>query len=197
MSRGQLVPARRDLTRPTPPPLPVRPVRAWLLGLLVPALPLSYLGTGEQVRHVTRLHWLAPARMLAKMSAMMLAIGAATWVAAHIAPGALLVQALLWGAAVMHSVMLGYRVLLWRAETIVVTDRRLYRVSGIVTISVDAVMLGEVTDVTYRQSLPGRLLGYGSLRFESAGQRQALQQLDHVPAPRAVYLAALGRLSAP
>ncbi len=198
---GELVPAHRDAAVPrqrnTRYLLTRAPVRAWLVRLLVPALPLSYLAAGEQVRVLTRLHWIAPARVIVRMSLLMVAVGFATWVAALVAPGVFLVQALLWGAAAVHSVMLGWRVLLWRAETIVVTDRRVYRLSGIFTITVDSVQLEQVTDVTIRHTIAGRIFDYGTLRFESAGQRQGLEQLDHVPGPGAVYRCALGHLTAP
>jgi hypothetical protein len=44
-----------------------------------------------------------------------------------------------------------------------------------------------VTDLTYRRSIPGRLLGYGAFIVESAGQHQAFNQIDFVPSPDRLY----------
>ena len=47
--------------------------------------------------------------------------------------------------------------------------------------------LTKVTDLTFRRSLRGRLLGYGTLIVESAGQDQALSHIDYIPRPEEVY----------
>ncbi|MGH2844701.1 MAG: PH domain-containing protein, partial [Thermoleophilaceae bacterium] len=88
-----------------------------------------------------------------------------------------------------YHTCLAYQVLAWRAEQLVLTDRRLIRTTGVITTTIDAVHLATITDTTYHQSLPGHLLGYGSLRIETPGQTQALQHLHHLPDPGAVYQA--------
>lgn len=75
----------------------------------------------------------------------------------------------------------------WRVDRIVVTDRRIFEVSGLVTRRVASMPLGKVTDMTYRRSLLGRILGYGDLLVESAGQRQALDRIDFLPKPDHFY----------
>jgi protein-disulfide isomerase-like protein with CxxC motif len=47
--------------------------------------------------------------------------------------------------------------------------------------------LTKVTDLTFERSLRGRLLGYGTLIVESAGQIQALNRIDYIPRPEEVY----------
>ncbi|MCA1677255.1 MAG: PH domain-containing protein [Actinobacteria bacterium] len=87
-------------------------------------------------------------------------------------------------------------VLSWRTEQIAVTDTRLIRVSGILTTTVDIVPLAEITDLSLRCTIPGRILGYGALRIETAGQTRALDRLDFLP--HAVHRAMLtGHLNAP
>ena len=44
-----------------------------------------------------------------------------------------------------------------------------------------------VTDLTFRRSLRGRLLSYGTLIVESAGPIQALNRIDYIPRPEEVY----------
>ncbi len=47
--------------------------------------------------------------------------------------------------------------------------------------------LTRVTDMTYRRSIAGRLLGYGDLIVESAGQDQALSRIERIPHPDHFY----------
>ena len=42
--------------------------------------------------------------------------------------------------------------------------------------------ISKVTDLTYERPLIGRMLGYGTLVIESAGQIQALNRIDYLPA---------------
>ena len=75
----------------------------------------------------------------------------------------------------------------WSADRFVVTDRRIFEVSGLLTRKVASMPLGKMTDMTYRRPLLGRLLGYGELQVESAGQDQGLYLLDHLPNPDEFY----------
>jgi len=115
--------------------------------------------------------------------------GALMLVLGFLAPGAVILLAILVLAALSHSGYLGYLILRWRTDTIMVTDRRIIRVTGLLNLTADAVNLSQVTDATLHQSLIGRILDYGTLRIESAGQRQSLETLDYVPAPSAIYRA--------
>jgi hypothetical protein len=49
--------------------------------------------------------------------------------------------------------------------------------------------LMKVTDMSYERSVPGRLLGYGRFVMESAGQDQALHEVNWVPQPDDHYRA--------
>lgn len=53
--------------------------------------------------------------------------------------------------------------------------------------AVDTPSRNAVTDLTFERSLRGRLLGYGTLIVESAGQIQALNRIDYIPRPEEVY----------
>jgi membrane protein YdbS with pleckstrin-like domain len=75
----------------------------------------------------------------------------------------------------------------WRADRIVVTDRRIFEVSGVLTRKVASMPLAKMTDITYRRSLLGRLFGYGELIVETAGQEQSLQHITHLPRPDDFY----------
>jgi membrane protein YdbS with pleckstrin-like domain len=75
----------------------------------------------------------------------------------------------------------------WRADRIIVTDRRIFEVSGVLTRNVASMPLAKMTDITYRRSILGRLFGYGELIVETAGQDQALQRISHLPRPDDFY----------
>lgn len=75
----------------------------------------------------------------------------------------------------------------WYVDRIYVTSTRVFEVSGVFTRRVASMPLQRVTDMTYSRSIPARLMGYGSLHLESAGQQQGLTELDHLPKPDDVY----------
>ncbi len=58
---------------------------------------------------------------------------------------------------------------------------------GIVTHRLGMMPLSKVTDLTFERSLDGRLMGYGTIIVESAGQIQALNRIDYVPRPEEIY----------
>ena len=77
--------------------------------------------------------------------------------------------------------------ILWWIERIVVTDKRVMIAQGIVVHNVGMMPLGKVTDLTFRRSLSGRMLGYGTMVVESAGQIQALNEINYMPRPEEIY----------
>ncbi|MCW0216204.1 MAG: PH domain-containing protein [Pseudonocardia sp.] len=77
--------------------------------------------------------------------------------------------------------------ILWWIERIVITDKRVMLAQGIITHNVGMMPLGKVTDLTFQRSFGGRILGYGTLIVESAGQIQALNRIDYMPRPEEIY----------
>jgi hypothetical protein len=47
--------------------------------------------------------------------------------------------------------------------------------------------VSKITDMTYERTLFGRMLGYGTLILESAGQIQALNRIEFLPRPEEVF----------
>ncbi|MEO7070664.1 MAG: PH domain-containing protein [Nostocoides sp.] len=70
-----------------------------------------------------------------------------------------------------------------RNNWIVVTEKRIFQTEGIFTRTVPMMRLSKVTDVTYRRNVAGRLFRYGLIIIESAGQDQALHDLNFIPYP--------------
>jgi len=77
--------------------------------------------------------------------------------------------------------------ILWWNERIVITDKRVMLAEGFIVHKVGMMPLSKVTDLTFERSIGGRLLGYGTLIVESAGQIQALNRIDFMPRPEEVY----------
>jgi membrane protein YdbS with pleckstrin-like domain len=76
----------------------------------------------------------------------------------------------------------------WYVEKLVVTDKRVLLITGIVTRKVAIMPLVKVTDLTFNRSATGLLLGYGQFVVETAGQDQALSSIDFVPRPERLYI---------
>jgi|SRR5215469_1726484 len=93
-----------------------------------------------------------------------------------------------WLAWLVIVGILLVRVYEWLDNYFVVTSKRLILVKGILTRNINMMPLGKVTDMTFRRSAMGQILGYGEFIVESAGQNQALQRVDHLPYPEQLYL---------
>ena len=76
----------------------------------------------------------------------------------------------------------------WRGDWFIATDKRLLLTYGVVKRQVAMMPLTKVTDMSYNRTVLGRLLGYGELVMESAGQDQALSDVDRLPMPDQVYV---------
>jgi len=101
--------------------------------------------------------------------------------------GVELVQTVLWYVALLAVLYFGYHVLEWWVERIIVTDKRFMLTSGILETKISLMPITKVTDMSYTRPLVGRMFGYGTLRVESAGQKQDLEKIVFLPRPEEVY----------
>lgn len=90
-----------------------------------------------------------------------------------------------WAVLLLRAV---WKWLQWRGDWFIATDKRLLLTYGVVKRQVAMMPLSKVTDMSYNRSLLGRFLGYGELVMESAGQDQALSDVDRLPVPDQVYV---------
>ncbi len=82
------------------------------------------------------------------------------------------------------AVRLAIRAIRWAFyQRTYLTNRRLMEVDGFLGIRVNSMPLSKVTDIMLRRSPVGDVLGYGTFRVESAGQEQALGELDYLLYP--------------
>ena len=97
-------------------------------------------------------------------------------------------------AGIVLLVTLGWfawQVTEWWNERLVMTDRRLMLVTGLLTRRIAVMPLRKVTDMTYERPLLGRLFaryGWGTFVLESAGQEQALHRIRFLPQPDELYV---------
>jgi uncharacterized membrane protein YdbT with pleckstrin-like domain len=102
-------------------------------------------------------------------------------------PGNVIIDNLTFYLSLMAVIRFTVLTMLWWIERIVITDKRVMLAEGIIVHKVGMMPLGKVTDLTFERSLGGRLLGYGTLVVESAGQIQALNRIDYMPRPEEIY----------
>jgi membrane protein YdbS with pleckstrin-like domain len=82
---------------------------------------------------------------------------------------------------------LGLYIAEWWVRHLLITRRRVLLTSGVIIRRVAMMPLRRITDLTYQETLFGQLLGYGTFRFESAGQDQGLDVIDFVPQADVFY----------
>ncbi|MDC5699101.1 PH domain-containing protein [Intrasporangium calvum] len=141
---------------------------------------------GEQLVTAVHSHW---ARLLKPVSITALALTLAIVIDVNLTPSTQAVGNLFWLLFFATLAWLLWRILEWRNDWFVATDKRLLLRYGIITHKVAMMPLIKVTDMSYVRSIAGMLLGYGKFIMESAGQDQALRTVEWVPRPDETYRA--------
>jgi hypothetical protein len=100
----------------------------------------------------------------------------------------------LWLLWLLLLLRLVWKVLNWSVDYFVVTTERLLLARGFLTRQINMMPLTKVTDMSFKRSFSGRLLGYGEFIVESAGQDQALRNVEFIPYPEQLYLLICGML---
>lgn len=70
----------------------------------------------------------------------------------------------------------------WQSITYTLTDQRIKLQSGVLSRSEKIIPIDRIQDCTTRQSLVGRILGYGRVEVDAAGA-QGAEVLQHLPSP--------------
>jgi uncharacterized membrane protein YdbT with pleckstrin-like domain len=130
-----------------------------------------------------RMHWAVMANNLVSTGLFLLLM----IVAQRYLPTSALVDNLTFYLALAAVLRFTVQTILWWIERIVITDKRVMLAEGIITHNVGMMPLSKVTDLTFRRTFGGRLLGYGTLIVESAGQIQALNKIRYMPRPEEIY----------
>ena len=97
------------------------------------------------------------------------------------------VQSVLWYLAVAAVLRFAWNALEWWCELFIVTDKFFMITRGVFRRKIYTMPITKVTDLAYLETAGGRALGYGTLRVESAGQKQDLEKIEYMPEPEAVF----------
>ena len=143
-----------------------------------------YVLSGERVVIATRRHW---GMLLEPVVTALAGALVISWLVVRAGPAVGDGVLLLWWLWLVLAGRLVWKVLEWRSEWFVATDKRLLLLYGLITHKVAMMPLTKVTDMNYGRSIVGRFMGYGQFLLESAGQDQALRQIDWVSRPDATY----------
>ena len=155
----------------------------------VPASVNRYLLPHE--RQVITVHQ-HPAVLIMPILGVLVGLAAAGWLSEAVAHGngtVILVIWILWGIVFLRLVV---KVIEWGETYFVVTSQRMLLSTGLVTHKVNMMPLTKVTDMSFKRTGPGRILGYGEFVVESAGQDQALSNVKFLPYPEQLYLEVCG-----
>ena len=155
----------------------------------VPASVNRYLLPHE--RQVITVHQ-HPAVLIMPILEVLVGLAIAGWLseaAAHGNGAVILVIWILWGIVFLRLVV---KVVEWVQTYFVVTSQRMLLSTGLVTHNVNMMPLTKVTDMSFKRTGPGRILGYGEFVVESAGQDQALSNVKFLPYPEQLYLEVCG-----
>jgi Bacterial PH domain len=93
-----------------------------------------------------------------------------------------------WGAYLLFPLYFLYRGAAWPAMYLVVTNERMMLVRGVLTRTAAALPLQKVTGLALKRTVPGRLLGYGTLIVDCPGRRQVFRKVRYLPYPEQLYL---------
>lgn len=139
-----------------------------------------YLVDGERIVFAVHQHW---GRVAEPVGSAVAGLVVAGWLDATVAPELGLLSTVAWWAWFALVARAAWKVVNWRHDWFIATDKRLLLFHGFITRRVPMMPLTKVTDMAYERSVPGRVFGYGRFVLESAGQDQALHKVSFVPDP--------------
>lgn len=151
--------------------------------MLAPREVDEYLLPSERRVIRVRQHWAVVVKDILETGLVLLAVV----VLQSKLPASVLFDNLAFYIALIALMRLTIKVIEWYVERIVITNKRVMISQGIVTHNVGMMPLGKVTDLTFRRTLTGRVLNYGTMIVESAGQIQALNKVRFMPRPEEIY----------
>lgn len=89
---------------------------------------------------------------------------------AHFMFGQLPAAAIAMGLALLIALVVGWKYMLLRANQYIVTNHRVIRQTGLLSVSSMDSRLDKVNNVEHRQTLMGRMLGYGDVEIDTASE---------------------------
>lgn len=129
-------------------------------------------------------HWALLVRWLAFPVVLAVLVAAADLAAASLLPADLRLLVLLATLAGLGLWAIAAW-LRWASVSLTLTDQRVILEAGVLGRSSKVIALDRIQDVSTRQSLWGRLVGYGTIEIDSSGPGGA-QVFSHLPDPERV-----------
>ncbi|HWR46348.1 MAG TPA: PH domain-containing protein [Pseudonocardiaceae bacterium] len=136
-------------------------------------------------RHWAVLVW----PLLQTVGVMIVAFALSYLISRYVGEGYWLLQSVLWYAAIAALLRFAWKALEWWHEVIIATDKRFMRTCGLIQTRNTMIPITKVTDMTFQRPFVGQLLGYGTLRVDSAGHYDELKEIQYVPRPEEVFQA--------
>ncbi len=133
-----------------------------------------------------------PAVLIRPIFEVLAGLAVAGWLSNSVAHGNNTVILVIWILWALLLLRLLWKVFDWHENYFVITSQRLLLTQGFATRKVNMMPLAKVTDMSFQRSPMGQLLGYGQFIVESAGQDQALRDIDLLPYPEQLYLEVCG-----
>lgn len=144
----------------------------------------SYLANGEEIMYVTKRHWVA----LFRATLLPIIVVAPMSIAISYLAGLVLPD--IWWLKAIPLVLLAcnvgyvyYQYLLWKINSMHITPLQVLDISGVFNHDANRMYIDHISDVTVKISLIGRILGYGTIRLESTGQKQSVELFEYIPHP--------------
>ncbi len=138
-----------------------------------------YLLEGERRVLEFTYHWMYLTKPVALFAGSLIISAALV----RVTDGATLAWVILVGALVWFGFPLLSAVENRAAVRLIITDNRVVFVEGWLARRYGMMPLTKITDLTIREPILGRILGYGTIIAESAGQDQALTRIRYLPDP--------------
>jgi hypothetical protein len=78
----------------------------------------------------------------------------------------------------------------WQAERIILTGKRIIRVQGVpeTTTSEASLRIDRISGARLLQTVPGKILGYGTIELEAPGDHPDVRRLRRIDAPHQFFL---------
>ena len=114
------------------------------------------------------------------------------WLSNSAAHGNGTVILVIWVAWALLGVWLVIRLAEWSVHYFAVTSQRLMLSTGLVNKRVNMIPLAKVSDVEFRRSSTGRLLGFGEFEILAPGMDGRMRHIRFIPYPEQLYLEVCG-----
>lgn len=145
-----------------------------------------YLAPGEKILLTTRRHWVVLLKPVLIWLATLLVVGLVSFVITEGNPIPFVDQVALWLSLAVTAYLVAKGMIWWKSYY-VVTDERVLLLEGLISVNVTSVRLARVTETSFNRSVLGRMLGYGDLKLDTAGEKLSLATLAHLPRAGEVY----------